>query len=419
MAWFRNMGDRILDALPNILAALLILIVAFFVAKLAEWLVRKLIKWAKLDERINRWGLTTEESGTTVGFIGKLVFILVFLLFLPSVFARLGLTGVAAPINELVTGFATFIPNLLAAALILAVGFFVAKIIRQLLTALLAKSGVDRIQDKAGVESTGQTRLSTVLGYVAYALIIIPIVIAALEVLGITAISQPAISMLNMVFDFIPKLIVAIIIVIIGVFIGKLAGNIVTSLLAGVGADQFVNRIMPESNKRSYKFSISDILGKLVMVLIVLFLTVEAFNVLNLAILTTIGAAIIGYLPMVLAAILIMGIAIFLAQWLGKMVESRVSPGILPTLIKTLIIVVAVFMTLEQLHIANAIVVTTFQLLVAGLAVAFALAFGLGGRDFASRSLKKMENKTDELASKTDNNRHDTSSTSNRSDREF
>lgn len=419
MAWFRNMGDRILDALPNILAALLILIVAFFVAKLAEWLVRKLIKWAKLDERINRWGLTTEESGTTVGFIGKLVFILVFLLFLPSVFARLGLTGVAAPINELVTGFATFIPNLLAAALILAVGFFVAKIIRQLLTALLAKSGVDRIQDKAGVESTGQTRLSTVLGYVAYALIIIPIVIAALEVLGITAISQPAISMLNMVFDFIPKLIVAIIIVIIGVFIGKLAGNIVTSLLAGVGADQFVNRIMPESNKRSYKFSISDILGKLVMVLIVLFLTVEAFNVLNLAILTTIGAAIIGYLPMVLAAILIMGIAIFLAQWLGKMVESRVSPGILPTLIKTLIIVVAVFMTLEQLHIANAIVVTTFQLLVAGLAVAFALAFGMGGRDFASRSLKKMENKTDELASKTDNNRHDTSSTSNRSDREF
>lgn len=419
MAWFRNMGDRILDALPNILAALLILIVAFFVAKLAEWLVRKLIKWAKLDERINRWGLTTEESGTTVGFIGKLVFILVFLLFLPSVFARLGLTGVAAPINELVTGFATFIPNLLAAALILAVGFFVAKIIRQLLTALLAKSGVDRIQDKAGVESTGQTRLSTVLGYVAYALIIIPIVIAALEVLGITAISQPAISMLNMVFDFIPKLIVAIIIVIIGVFIGKLAGNIVTSLLAGVGADQFVNRIMPESNKRSYKFSISDILGKLVMVLIVLFLTVEAFNVLNLAILTTIGAAIIGYLPMVLAAILIMGIAIFLAQWLGKMVESRVGPGLLPTLIKTLIIVVAVFMTLEQLHIANAIVVTTFQLLVAGLAVAFALAFGLGGRDFASRSLKKMENKTDELASKTDSNRHDTSSTSNRSDREF
>ena len=403
MAWLQNLGNNILNALPNILAAILILIVAFVVAKIAEWLVNKLIKWTNLDDRINRWGLSTEESGTTVGFIGKLVFILVFILFLPAVFARLGLSQVATPINDMVTGFFSFIPNLLAAALILVVGFFVAKVIRQLLTPLLAKLGVDRIQEKAGVSSSGQTKLSTVLGYVVYVLILIPVIIAALETLNIRAISVPATNMLNIVFDFIPKLFVAIIIVLIGVFVGKLVGDLVTGLLSGVGADQFVNRIMPDGTKKPNSFSVSGFLGKLVTVLIVLFLTVEALNVLELDVLTNIGAGVIAYLPMVLAAILIMGAAIFLAQWLGKLIEKRVGPGLLPTFVKSLIIVVAVFMSLEQLHIANAIVVTSFQLFVAGLALAFALSFGLGGREFAARSLKKMEDKTDELSSQADN----------------
>lgn len=400
MTWLENLWNSILNALPNILVAILILVVAYIVAKLAEWLVNKLIKWTNLDERINKWGLSSEESGTTVGFIGKLVFIIVFILFLPSVFGRLGLTQVATPISQMVTDFVAFIPNLLAAILILIVGFFVAKIIRQLVTPLLARLGIDRVQERAGVQSTSQTKLSTVLGYVLYVLILIPIIIAALEVLGITAISGPAISMLNMIFDFIPRLFLGIVIVIIGVFVGQLVGNLITGLLAGVGADQFINRILPSDASKGSKLSISKIIGKAVMALIILFLTVEAFNVLDLDVLTGIGAAVIAYLPMVLAAAIIMGLAVFLAQWLGQILEKRFGPGLLPTLVKALVIVVAVFMSLEQLSIANEIVVTSFRLIVAGLALAFALAFGLGGRDFAARSLSKMEDKTEELSSR-------------------
>lgn len=404
MDYLRNWGNQILSAIPDIVAAVVILVLALVVAWLAKLVVSKILKATKLDAKLNKLEIEQKKGSSTSDYIGRLVFIIVFILFLPSVFARLGLTGVAEPISQMVTAIVAFIPNLLAAALILFIGFFVAKIIRDLLTPLLRKIGLDRFQNpKAKADAVPETehstiRLSTVVANIVYVLILIPIVIAALEVLKIAAISTPAIAMLNQIFTFIPQIILAIVLIALGAFIARFVGNLLTSLLESVGADQWLRDVMP-TNTPTIKLSVSKTLGKIVQFVILLFFIVEGLNIIQLQILQTIGSAIIAYLPNALVAVLILLAAIFFANWVEGLIHLRLrnSRGV-AALAKTAILALALFVVFDQLKIADETINVAFRYAMMGLAVAFALAFGLGGRDFAKHTLQKLSERADEVA---------------------
>lgn len=403
MDYLRNLGNQILSAIPDILAAIVILVLALFVAWLAKFIVAKLLKATKLDDKLNKLEIEQKKGSSTSDYIGRLVFIIVFILFLPNVFARLGLTGVAEPISRMVTAIVSFIPNLLAAALILFIGFFVAKIIRDLLIPLLRKLGIDRFQNpklkaEAPAELETSIRLSSVVANIVYVLILIPIVIAALEVLKIQAISNPAIAMLNQIFLFIPQIILAIVLIALGAFIARFVGNLLTSLLESVGADKWLRDVLP-ANAPTVKLSVSKTLGKIVQVVILLFFVVEGLNIIQLQILQTIGAAIIAYLPNALVAVLILLAAVFLANWVEGLIHLRLrnSRGV-AVLAKTAILVLALFVVFDQLQIADETINVAFRYAMMGLAVAFALAFGLGGRDFAKHTLRKLSDRADEVA---------------------
>lgn len=403
MDYLRNLGNQILSAIPDILAAIVILVLALFVAWLAKFIVAKLLKATKLDDKLNKLEIEQKKGSSTSDYIGRLVFIIVFILFLPNVFARLGLTGVAEPISRMVTAIVSFIPNLLAAALILFIGFFVAKIIRDLLIPLLRKLGIDRFQNpklkaEAQTELDTSIRLSSVVANIVYVLILIPIVIAALEVLKIQAISNPAIAMLNQIFLFIPQIILAIVLIALGAFIARFVGNLLTSLLESVGADKWLRDVLP-ANAPTVKLSVSKTLGKIVQVVILLFFVVEGLNIIQLQILQTIGAAIIAYLPNALVAVLILLAAVFLANWVEGLIHLRLrnSRGV-AVLAKTAILVLALFVVFDQLQIADETINVAFRYAMMGLAVAFALAFGLGGRDFAKHTLRKLSDRADEVA---------------------
>ncbi|MDI9497639.1 MAG: mechanosensitive ion channel [Bacillota bacterium] len=398
MEWFRNLGRGILDWLPGLLAAVLILVAAWLLATLVKFLVVKILRATKLDEKVNRLGVAGEKAANTTEYLGQLAFIIIFVLFLPMVFARLGLTGVAEPISGIVNSFVAFLPNLVAAALILYIGLFVARIIRDLVTPLLNRLGVDKLQQKAGVAPSESTSLSTVLGYVVYAVVLIPIIIASLEVLHVTAISQPAIAMLNTVFEYIPRIITAVVIIAIGAFIARLATKLLTQVLRSVGADAFVSRVFGDTNVAGRSFSLTRVLGIVVNVLILLFFVVEALGTLQLEVLTTIGAGIIAYLPNVLGAVLILVVAWLLAGWLDRLLRENIKQGAtLGLLTRAAIMLLASFMVLNQLRVASVIVNYGFLFVIAGAALAFALAFGLGGRDFASRKLEQLDAKIAEV----------------------
>lgn len=80
-----------------------------------------------------------------------------------------------------------------------------------------------------------------------------------------------------------------------------------------------------------------------------------------------------------------------LASFLTKVTDNKV----LSSTIRYSILVLAIFMALDQLKFAQNIVTTSFTIILGAFAVAFALAFGLGGRDFAAKQLDKLDKKID------------------------
>ena len=141
-------------------------------------------------------------------------------------------------------------------------------------------------------------------------------------------------------------------------------------------------------------FIFSKTVGTVVRVLIIIFFVVESFSVLKLGSLTQVGDAIIKYMPSVLAALIIL-IAAMVVSSLAEKALKKLGYNGFAAIAKIAIIVLAVFMILSQLSIAPKIVNIAFFMVMAALAVAFAISFGVGGREFAASVLKDAKNKYD------------------------
>ena len=377
--------------IPDVLAAIILLVIAFLAALLAQSLVVKLLKKLNGEKALGKLGVKDTETGSAVAFVGKLVYFIVFLLFLPAVLDKLGMKSVSAPITNLVSAFLDFLPKLIAAGLIIAVGMFLAKLIRQLLIPLLRAVKVDTLQEKAGIDVNESTAISSVIANIVYGLIILVVITSALDQL---AISQPAGAVVNAVFDLIPNVLGAIVIIVVGVFISKLVAKLLESLLAGVGTDSLLEKITGNANQ---KVHLSKVIGEVVRCVLIIIFLVQGINVLGLPVLTQIGTAIIGYMPLVLSAVIILAIGVFAATTVEALLVKKfpsAKAGALAA--KIAIYVLAAFLCLSQLGIANTIVETTFILIIAALAVAVAVAFGVGGRKFAENTLDKLEKKIDD-----------------------
>lgn len=384
---------RIVGGLGSIVVAALILVVAFVVASIVKSLVLKLIDKTKLRNVLAKID-TEDKPGGAREFIGKLVYLLVFLLFVPGIFSALGLGSVMAPISNVLDTIWGYVPNLVAAAIVLMVGNLIAKLVRQLLVPVFDKLNVNKLQEKAGIEVKNADRLSNTLAYIVYVLILIPTVIMALNVLNITVISVPAVGMLNSVIGFIPNIVIGLVIIVIGCMIGKLVGQIVTKLIASAGLDAKLQGLLDE---KAQKFVLSKVTGGVVYAVIVIFFVVEGLNVLKLDVLTNVGTFIIAYMPNVLAAVLILAATMIVSSMIEKALRKN-GMSTYAVVAKVAIIVVGVFMILSQLGIATAIVNDAFILLVAAVAIAFAIAFGIGGKEFAAKTLKKLEEKKEDKA---------------------
>lgn len=363
--------------------AVLLLIIAFIVAAIAKSLITKLLNKTKLNEK------TAGSSTNAVELIGKLVQLIVFLLFVPGIFETLGMEQVSAPIITMLNNVLGYVPNIIAAIIILWVGFYIAKLVRDLLIPVLNKLEVNKLQNMAGIQVSDTGRLSNTLAYIVYVLIIIPVIITALNVLDIKAITDPAIAMLSVIFNYIPNILAALVIISIGWVLAKFIGNIVTRLIAASGLDAKIAGLMDMKNSN---LVLSNLVGKTVEVVLIIFFIVESFSTLHLGILTNIGVAVIGYMPAVLTAVLIFAICMFVASIAAKTLRKNGhEAGALA--VQYLIFAVGIFFILNQLGIAKTLVDSTFILIIAALAVAFAISFGVGGRDFARNILAELQKK--------------------------
>lgn len=367
--------------------ALLLLLLTFLVAWIAQKLTVALLNKLGAEKYLSKTGIEDTHTKNSVVWIGKLVFLIVFLLFLPGVLEKLGLVNVAAPIVSMVSDVLSYVPNLIGAIILLVVGYLVANLIRSLVQGLLVGLKVDELPKKYGYASDHAT-VSYALAYVVYVLVLIPVVIASLDVLNITAISVPAVAMLTSIFNVIPKIILAIAVVLVGVVIASVFGKLLLGLLGSVGLDSMVSKAIPQAEK----FNLSDLIVYVVKAFIILLFVIEGLNIVKLEVLTSVGNAILSYLPLLVSAAFIVLLAYLVAAWLKGLILARNPEAkFFANCAQVAILVLAGFMALSQLAIAPVIVNYAFIIILGAFGVAFALAFGLGGKDFIAGILRKAE----------------------------
>ncbi|MGM0845142.1 MAG: mechanosensitive ion channel [Bacillota bacterium] len=402
-----NLMDSIFGAIDNILKAALILLGAYALAVLVSFGIRKLGKAAHFDHLLVKWKMadTQKDANEGINKAAKVLFYLVLLLFLPAVLSALNITGVSEPFTEMLNSMLAFIPKLLAAALIVLVGYFVAKLVRNIVTNFLHTIGLERLRERLGLTKTlNGTSLSSIVGNIVFILILIPTIIAALEKLDIEGVSGPAIAMLNDVLTMLPNIAVAIVLILAGLWAGRMAGKWTTSFLNKLNLNSLMSNMKLgswEPGQSANSLTITKMLGYVVHFFIALLFIVEALQLVELDFLVTLATGVFAYIPSVIAAIVILAVGLYLGNIAKKVLVSILNgsgKNVLATIAKYAIIIMAFFMALDQLGIAQSIVNSAFILVLGGLALAFGLSFGLGGREFASNYLRKMENNLSDIS---------------------
>jgi len=384
--------NQVFEYAPRLLGAGLVLLIAWIVASVLKFTVSRVLTAAKLDERLgSSAGLEEEKRVPLAQTLGNAVYWLIFLLALPAVLSALELEGLLQPVQGMINQILGFLPNIFAAGLILAVGWFIARIVQQIVTNLLAAIGADRLSERVGLAPVlGKQRLSGLLGLVVYVLILIPVLIAALNALALEAITQPASNMLNAILEAIPAIFAAILVVVIAYVVGRVMAGLISNLLAGVGFNAILARLGLGKEPAEGERTPSEIVGYLVLVAIMLFAAIEASRILGFVLLADLVAQFTAFAGQVILGLIIFAIGLYLANLASQTVQaSRVAQaGFLAMAARVSILVLAGAMALRQMGLANEIINLAFGLLLGAIAVALALAFGLGGREAAARELE-------------------------------
>lgn len=206
--------------IPRLIGALILILIAWVVATVLRALLMSVLPALGLDERLNSG--TAQPGRPVTRSIAEAVYYLVFLLFLPGILDALGLTGILQPVQHLVDELLAFLPNLFAAAVLLLIGWFVARLVSRLVTNVTAALGLDAFGARLGItEALGGQRLSSLVGLVVYILILLPIIISALQTLQLAALTAPASNMLNLILLEVPKLVAATLTVLVAYVIGR------------------------------------------------------------------------------------------------------------------------------------------------------------------------------------------------------
>lgn len=394
--------------IPRLIGAGILLLIAWIIARVLRVVVVRALQAARVDQRLGEQTSSPPPATVTAPStaptrptsqqpplsqtLGEIVYWLVFLLFLPAILSALQLPGILAPVQTLVERVLAFIPNIAAAALILIVGWFVARLIQRIVVGLLAGLGVDRLSERVGLSETlGSQGLSGVLGLLVYVLILVPVLIAALNALQLDAVSRPASNMLNTFLNALPHIFAAIVILGISYVIGRVIARLVAGLLAGFGFDAILERLGFSRQPRPGERTPSEIAGYLVLVSIMLFAAIEAARALQFVLVATLIASFTVLLGNILLGLIIFAVGIYLANLAARAIRGSdvEQAGLLALAARIAILVLSGAMALRQMGLASDIVNLAFGLLLGAIAVAAAVAFGIGGRDVARRELEQ------------------------------
>ncbi len=202
---------------------------------------------------------------------------------------------------------------------------------------------------------------------------------------------------LNLLLTFIPRFLGFLVILLVGWLIASLVSKGVTALLRRIGFDRISQRIglTRLEQRMGLHMDSAGILGKVVFWFLFLIFLVPAADTLGVPAVSNILNQLVAYIPNVFVAILVLFLGTLAATVVGDIVRGATSgagvgnPNVFAALARWAIILFAALIALEQLNIAPNLMNILFTAIVGGLAIAFGLAFGLGGQETARRWLNR------------------------------
>jgi len=378
---------------PRILAAAALFLAGWIVASVLRRVVSAVLDRLGLDERIgDEAGVEREKRLPLSKTLGEAVYWLTLLLFLPAALGVLGVQGLLAPVQDLVSEVLGFLPNILAAVLIFAVGWFVARLVQRIVVNLLSAAGVDTFAEQVGLAtSLGDRRLSGLVGLLLYVLILVPVLISALQALALDAVTVPATAMLARVLDAIPFVFAAGLLLIVAYFVARLVADLITNLLRGAGFDNVLAHIGFTGTPGEGSSTPAGVVGTIIVVTVMLFATIEAAGLMGFEALAALLSGFIVFAADVILGLIVFGVGLYLARLVANTIAASGArqANVQSIAARVSITVLAGAMALRQMGLAEDIVNLAFGLVLGAIAVAAALAFGLGARDAASRQVEQ------------------------------
>jgi len=381
------LGALFNEWLPRLVNVAVFFAIAWVIASVLRFLVVKVLELTRLDERLGERVAGKKATANMNDSIGRAVFWLTFLVFMPSILGSLGLGETANSVQSLVNQLLGYIPGIIGAVIILILGALLARIVRQIVSGFLEGVGVDNLGERVGFSKKNNAQpLSSLLGTVVYVIIMVTVIGQALAALNLDVLTSISEQILGSVTGVILSVLGAVVVLGVAYYVARFIADVTSSLLAGIG----INRLPGALGFKTAKDAdLSGVVGYVVLVAVMLFAVQGTAESIGLTSIASVVGSLIALGGNVLLAIVIFLAGLYLANVASNVITSTGGSDatFLANIARWAILIFVAGIALNQAGVTLA--ANVIQIILFAVGAAFALAFGLGGRDAASKQVEK------------------------------
>lgn len=398
----QGLVDTVVQALPRVAKAAIILLVAYVAGRILKLIISGSLDSLGVDSRFAKLTESEEDDDPNSPrrfseVSGNVVFWLLIVFGLAGSLEALEIEPLAAPLRNAIDHVIGLLPRIAVAGLIVGVGYALGRILRVLVRNVLQGLGFDRLVARVGLDKvTGDSSASDVIGMALMVFVIVQATIAALNELGLETLAGPLTEMVGRFWNMLPALAASVLIVAVGVFVGGLLRRLVGTALRNLGFDRLMESLgfgkLSEREDRLGEFS--EMIAFALQVGVVLLAIAQALD--NLALDTWsvyVNSFLTYLLKNVAVALAVVLVGLVIGGYVRDLLHARQGNNEagkwIAEFARYVVLVFAFTMAVRQLDVAEDFVLLTFGLLFGALCLAMALAFGLGSRDVAGEIVKR------------------------------
>ncbi len=306
------------------------------------------------------------------------------------------------PIESILTVILGNLTRIIGVLVLLLIAWILAKVLRAVTRRTLRASRVDKMLGKGrpgGVdkmlakgrytEDTKEFPVAQGAGTVVFWLVWVFCLLAILQVLGLEGVLSSAVVLFEKIFTVIPNILGAVIVLVVFYLLAGLLARLVSKLLTSIQFNRVPVKLGLSQQVPEGQWSPSNIVGYSAATLVMVFAVIMATDMLGFAAITNLVSKFMEFFALAILAVVILAIGTFLVNILAKILQAS---GLSPTLVlatRVFIMVFVIAIALSTLGIADDIILLGFGLILGSIALASAIAFGIGGREVAGDLLAR------------------------------